>query len=72
MLTGDKYETASSIGRSCGLCTEQTEEFLLDSTNEEETLKKIQEFLKKADKLQRDNSEFTLIVEGIVSVFSLF
>lgn len=72
MLTGDKRETAFSIARSCGLCTEQTKEFLLDSTNEEETYRKIQEFQKKASELKRNDSEFSLVVESSVSLFYPF
>eukprot|EP01125_Pyxidicula_operculata_P020507 TRINITY_DN7599_c0_g2_i1.p1 TRINITY_DN7599_c0_g2~~TRINITY_DN7599_c0_g2_i1.p1 ORF type:complete len:1186 (-),score=234.52 TRINITY_DN7599_c0_g2_i1:63-3599(-) len=62
VLTGDKRETAISIGKSCNLITQETKLFKLEATSPADCEKKLDKYLLWARK--HPNVSIALVVDG--------
>ncbi|MCQ2817766.1 MAG: phospholipid-translocating P-type ATPase [archaeon] len=59
MITGDKMDTAESIGHSCKLFTEDTEVFKIKTTSDvDEVIERMKVILKTMNNLQRNVDDF--------------
>ena len=68
MLTGDKMDTAESIGHSIKLFDSDTEVFKIKGSNEAQVIYKMEEIKKNIKNAQRDLSKITLLNKGKVGI----
>lgn len=66
MLTGDNRETAVSIAYSCAFFNKSTELFVLDTTNDEETVNDLSKFVDTISSGKKSNRQYALITDGNV------
>ena len=62
MITGDKMDTAESIGYSCGIFSEDSEIYEIKETNDvNKVIQKMEEISQKIDKIDKELNEITKI-----------
>ena len=60
MITGDKMDTAESIGYSCGIFSEDSEIFKIKETNDvNKVIQEMEEISQKIDKIDKELNEIT-------------
>ncbi|KAJ3682960.1 hypothetical protein LUZ60_013187 [Juncus effusus] len=72
VLTGDKQETAISIGFSCKLLTQEMTEIVINSTSKDSCRRSLEEAVALSEKVRRSvNGQLALIIDGNSLVYIL-
>jgi len=73
VLTGDKQETAISIGHSCGLLSSEMRLLIVNKNTEEETSAEIDGLLQslESEQVSSENQTLSLIIDGHTLMFAL-
>ena len=67
ILTGDVYDTAVAVARSCGFFQEKTVSLHLAFEDEPAVFPHIRELLREGTKLRKTGADILLVINGAVS-----